>query len=380
MSDEQPLLPADSKTFYQDIGASLDATQDEILTSAVLSFYRIHGYDPSLQYDHLNPVDPSLINSQRTNILAAFSALYDPKQRAAYDKFGDEMFELLAIHSHASRDHQTLIGFNAVLKQVGHFTLSMAVYVAVAVGLYIICTTSPYYVISDLVTLILLILPGVIIVFFSRVTTQYVRFSTSGEIITNGSPQQPTVEYDPSRDHLVRLYGKQLVFSWIPRFILLFSLAIAFILMALSLTIRFGRPTLGELTLFLLPTLLIGLGSSLTSVSSNNGFVIPHLDLFFDAVVLRINSDLTNINADSREKIITTINILKAKCHFEAFLAPMAYFAAIITILLRYIESILILAMVFAVSFIVLMVIVKAFIFVYKRQWSYSINANSVSA
>ncbi|KAI8873493.1 hypothetical protein GQ42DRAFT_29056 [Ramicandelaber brevisporus] len=380
MSDEQSLLLADSKTFYQDIGASLDATQDEILTSAVLSFYRIHGYDPPLQYGYLNPVDPSLFNSQRTNILAAFSTLYDPKLRATYDKFGDEMFELLAIHSHASRDHQTLIGFNALLKHVGYFTLSMAIFVSVAVGLLILYTAPTYHVITDLVILILVILLGVIVVFFTRVTTQYVRFSTSGEIITNGNLQQPTVEYDPSRDHLVRLYGKQLVFSWIPRFILLLSLAIAFILMALSLVMRFGWPTLGELTVFLLPTLLIGLGSSLTGVSSNSGFVIPHLDLLFDAVVLRIDSDLTNINADSREKIITTINILKAKCHFEAFLVPMAYFAAIITILFRNIDSAWMTTMVFIMSFIILMVIAKALIFVLKRQWSYSINANSVSA
>ncbi|KAI8865475.1 hypothetical protein GQ42DRAFT_93773 [Ramicandelaber brevisporus] len=58
----------------------------------------------------------------------------------------------------------------------------------------------------------------------------------------------------------------------------------------------------------------------------------------------------------------------------------MAYFAAIITILFRNIDSAWMTTMVFIMSFIVLMVIAKALIFVLKRQWSYSINANSVSA
>ncbi|KAI8870202.1 hypothetical protein GQ42DRAFT_178757 [Ramicandelaber brevisporus] len=89
--------PADAPittTFYVDIRAAPDATQDEIVEAAVRRFTELMG-----ESEHQAHLD---------TLFAAFSTLYDLNKRAAYDRYGDALFEKLDISSGASTDHPTL--------------------------------------------------------------------------------------------------------------------------------------------------------------------------------------------------------------------------------------------------------------------------------
>ncbi|KAI8873487.1 hypothetical protein GQ42DRAFT_29024 [Ramicandelaber brevisporus] len=93
-TDSSPADAPITTTFYADIRAASDASQDEILEAAVRRFTELLG-----ENEH---------QTQLNTLFAAFSTLYDLNKRAAYDRYGDALFEKLDISSGASAGHPTL--------------------------------------------------------------------------------------------------------------------------------------------------------------------------------------------------------------------------------------------------------------------------------
>ncbi|KAI8865497.1 hypothetical protein GQ42DRAFT_181882 [Ramicandelaber brevisporus] len=93
-TDSLPAAMPITTTFYADIRADPDASQDEILEATVRRFTEL--------------MSESRYQAHLDTLFAAFSTLYDPEKRAAYDKYGDALFEKLDISSGASAGHPTL--------------------------------------------------------------------------------------------------------------------------------------------------------------------------------------------------------------------------------------------------------------------------------
>ncbi|KAI8871129.1 hypothetical protein GQ42DRAFT_162213, partial [Ramicandelaber brevisporus] len=97
-----------SKTFYSDIGASQDATREQVLDAATNKFFELLSISQS-DHNGANNADGELktwrFETNKRTLYVAFSTLYDPVSRAAYDVLGDGMFAHFGIESGTRDSH-----------------------------------------------------------------------------------------------------------------------------------------------------------------------------------------------------------------------------------------------------------------------------------
>ncbi|KAI8868102.1 hypothetical protein GQ42DRAFT_164382 [Ramicandelaber brevisporus] len=97
-----------SKTFYSDIGVSQDATREQVLDAAANKFFELLGISQS-DHGDANNADGELEKTKfiiyKRTLYVAFSTLYDPISRDAYDVLGDGMFAHFGIESGTRDSH-----------------------------------------------------------------------------------------------------------------------------------------------------------------------------------------------------------------------------------------------------------------------------------
>ncbi|KAI8866381.1 hypothetical protein GQ42DRAFT_165534 [Ramicandelaber brevisporus] len=314
---EVPLLPADNKAFYRDLDVPQHASQDEVLEAAAHAFYRLCGYEPSpTTAEPIDKVVKKDVLNKSTTILAAFSTLYDAKSRAAYDKFGDDMFRLLDINSHAAFEHPS---------NSKNWGWKRAVLFMLAILLFSIALTEllVYYDIpgrATVVNLTLIIsLFGMIIFETIRNLVRYLYLSSTGEI-RQADPHLISA-IDSSCEHLIRMYGSYLAFNGSVQTILNSFYSLAYLIVfATVLTDVDYRSLYGVPIIF---SWIVGFDTSFSTFAHNGGYNVPHLNIFFHTVASRVSIDLPNLSAESRGKLFELIDnvVFTARCNALGFTA-----------------------------------------------------------
>ncbi|KAI8873488.1 hypothetical protein GQ42DRAFT_160505 [Ramicandelaber brevisporus] len=307
-----PLLPVHSKTFYSDIDVAQNATQDQILTATVHSFYHACGFDPSLETSDssTNPevvVNDYQIASKVADILAAFSTLYDANSRAAYDKFGDNMFASLSVDSHASSKHPTVVNYTARWKQYVYAVLATILLITTAVCIYHYYISPLDYFPLHIPAYSYLAMPISFSITALIFMTKYVYFAWTGNILWS-SNLYPINGIDSASERLVRLYGTDLLIRYLPEFVAFNAVGLGVIS---TLTYCLGlceKIYTSHFFWLLIPGPLLGTISTLIPVVRNSGFNAPHLNLFFNELASRVSSDLPSLDWESRVKLFGHIN------------------------------------------------------------------------
>ncbi|KAI8869680.1 hypothetical protein GQ42DRAFT_163255 [Ramicandelaber brevisporus] len=369
---EVPLLPADNKAFYRDLDVPQHASQDEVLEAAAHAFYRLCGYEPSpTTAEPSDKVIKDDMLNKSTTILAAFSTLYDAKSRATYDKFGDDMFRLLDITSHAAIEHPSY-SFKGGLKQLGLFILAILLFSIAFAGLLAYYNVPGRTIMMDLTPT--LIFFGMIILITIRNIVRYLYLSSTGEI--KHADSQLVSAIDPSREHLVRLYGSYLVFSESAQAILIFFYSLVYLILDST------DPTDADYTsryykyiyLPIVVTCFVEFGTSITSFVHNGGYNVPHLGIFFHTVASRVSVDLPNLNAESRGKLFELIDsaVFTARCN--ALELTEFWFAAIVSFISVVFASVQPgwFVVVYIGAYLGCLVFVRVVIYLFKRHWSYA--------
>ncbi|KAI8866900.1 hypothetical protein GQ42DRAFT_165188 [Ramicandelaber brevisporus] len=369
---EVPLLPADNKAFYRDLDVPQHASQDEVLEAAAHAFYRLCGYDPSLTIaepsDKINKKD---VLNKSTTILAAFSTLYDAKSRAAYDKFGDDMFSLLRINSHTAKGHPSN-SFKGSWKQFGLFILVVLLLGVVIVG-PMIYFSSPDRIALHVAIAFAVLLFGPAIFGTVMQLVWYMHLSSTGEI-KRADPQLVSA-IDPSRELLVRLYGSRLVFNQLALLAMVSFCCLVYIIVIAVVFSYADHIPRGKVYLYipLIVPGIVGFGASISKFGHNGGYSVPHLGIFFHTVASRVSIDLPNLSTESREKLFELIDSVVLTARFNALGFTSLFIAIVVSYTVMALTSNAVeWHWVYFGAYLGFLVFVSVIMHIFKRHWSYA--------
>ncbi|KAI8873209.1 hypothetical protein GQ42DRAFT_152954 [Ramicandelaber brevisporus] len=373
---EVPLLPAYNKEFYRDLDVPQHASQDEVLEAATHAFYQLCGYYPSpTTAEPVYKVVKKDVLTKSTTILTAFSTLYDAKSRAAYDKFGDRMFKLLNIDSHVAIGHPS--AFNKWGWELDVRLVLVAFLFMIGLDELLI-----YYDIPGRATLVNLtpvfILLGTPTIITIRNIVRYLYLSSTSEI-KQANPHL-TSAIDPSREHLVRLYGSHLVFSESAQAILFLFCGLAHLI--LFVVFPTGVDYISLLYIYVILSAIVspivGFGTSFSTFAHNGGYSVPHLGIFFHTVASRVSVDLPNLNAESREKLFELIDSVVFTARRKALVLNAPYIATVASVTLMpftwnlFFWLLVVSWVAYFGTYYGFVAIVNIVMYLSKRHWSYT--------
>ncbi|KAI8868589.1 hypothetical protein GQ42DRAFT_38635 [Ramicandelaber brevisporus] len=288
-TEVSPAATPITTTFYADIRADPDASQDEILEAAVRRFTELMG--ESRYQEHLN------------TLFVAFSTLYDPEKRAAYDRYGDALFEKLDISSGASTGHPTLYERQChhVLAVLQIFPLCM--YVPMLFGALIggAIGRNPF---ATAFQVGVTILPfAFVLCYYSNLMVLKTAISTIWTMLFDSRSQIATAAHDEqqprtissrnstlaSQSQLIRAFGFKQLLNQLPGVATYALCMFTSIFIPLTFYIHGSiGESLGKFSkygmLIIFSIILFSTSSNLTRIVRNKGLVQPHLVILFETM------------------------------------------------------------------------------------------------